>query len=374
MTRESTASRLFKPMPIGSHWLQQRVVLAPMTRYRADENGVILPFVKDYYEQRACMPGTLLISEATDVSPQANGEAHVPGIWSEAQIKAWRQVTDVVHAKQSYIFCQLWATGRGAETSVLEAKGLELVSSSAVPLEPGAAQPRELSGQEIEEYISDFAKASRNAIDAGFDGVEIHGANGYLVDQFTQASCNQRMDEWGGSIPNRARFALEITQAIIEAIGADHVGIKLSPWSQYMGMGTMSDLMPQFEYLVRELRQMDIAYLHLANSRWLDETKSHPDPHHKSLVRVWGPSKPVILAGGYNASTACELVDTIFERYPLIAVAFGRYFVSNPDLALRVKTGISLQAYNRKSFYSTLSKTGYLDYPFSAEFLTQHES
>ena len=342
--------------------------MAPTTRYRADESNTPLPLVKEYYGQRASVPGTLLISEATDISAPATGYAHVPGIWCAKHIQAWKDIVGRVHSKGSFIFCQLWATGRAADPDVLEAKGLELVSSSAVALEDGPT-PRALADAEIYQYINDFAQAARNAMVAGFDGVEIHGANGYLIDQFTQTPCNQRSDQWGGSIANRSRFLLEVTRAVVAAIGAPRVGVKLSPWSQYLGMGIMDDLVPQFEYLISELKECDIAYLHLANSRWLDEENAHPDPHHKAFVKAWGTEKAVILAGGYDAESAQQLVEELYKGYDNVAVAFGRFFISNPDFAFRVKEGIQLQGYDRSSFYTTLSATGYLDYQFSPEFL-----
>nr|AFM84626.1 FgaOx3 [Penicillium commune] len=368
MTKTTQNSMLFNSLHVGSCELQHRLIMAPTTRYRADDSSTQLPFVKEYYGQRASVPGTLLISEATDISAPATGYAHVPGIWCAKHIHAWKEIVDEVHSKGSFIFCQLWATGRAAEPDVLEAKGLELVSSSAVALE-GGPTPRALVDAEIYQYINDFSQAARNAMEAGFDGVEIHGANGFLIDQFTQASCNQRSDQWGGSIVNRSRFLVEVTKAVVAVIGAPRVGVKLSPWSQYLGMGIMNDLVAQFEYLISELKGCDISYLHLANSRWLDEDKVHPDPHHKAFVQAWGTEKPVILAGGYDAESARHLVEELYKGYDNVAVAFGRFFISNPDLAFRVKEGIQLQCYDRSSFYTILSAKGYLDYQFSPEFL-----
>lgn len=206
--------------------------MAPTTRFRADGQGVPLPFVQEYYGQRASVPGTLLITEATDITPKAMGYKHVPGIWSEPQREAWREIVSRVHSKKCFIFCQLWATGRAADPDVL-ADMKDLISSSAVPVEEKGPLPRALTEDEIQQCIADFAQAARNAINAGFDGVEIHGANGYLIDQFTQKSCNHRQDRWGGSIENRARFAVEVTRAVIEAVGADRVGVKLSPYGRH---------------------------------------------------------------------------------------------------------------------------------------------
>ncbi|KAJ5799256.1 uncharacterized protein N7518_001324 [Penicillium psychrosexuale] len=364
---------IFKPLALGKCQLQHRIVMSPTTRYRADEAAVPLPFVKEYYAQRASDPGALLITEATNICPNSVGEAHIPGIWSKTQCEAWREVVSQVHAKECYIFCQIYATGRSADPELLASRGFEQVSSSAVAAEPGCQPPRALDEEEIQKYVSDYAQAARNAIEVGFDGVEIHGANGYLIDQFTQASCNQRTDEWGGDIPNRARFALQVTMAVINAIGPDRVGMKLSPWSQYSGMGIMGDLVPQFEYLILQLRQLGIAYLHLANSRWLDQMTTHPDPNHLTFVKVWGRSLPVILAGGYDATSAPEVIEMVYADYDNVAIGFGRYFTSTPDLPFRMKNGIALQKYDRSSFYTCLTKTGYLDYPYSPEYLCQKQ-
>jgi NADPH2 dehydrogenase/chanoclavine-I aldehyde reductase len=343
-----------------------------MTRFRAGDSAVPLPFVKDYYAQRASVPGTLLITEATAISPQAKGFPNVPGIWSREHIETWKEVVDAVHSKGSYIWIQLWATGRSAEMEVLTANGHDLTSSSAVPVEPGERIPRALTEAEIEQYIREYVQAAQNAIRAGFDGVEIHGANGFLIDQFFQASCNQRTDRWGGNIENRARFGLEVTRRIIAAVGADRVGMKLSPWSTFQGMGTMSDLVPQFEHVISRLSDMNIAYLHLANSRWVED-ESHPDIDNVTFVRMWGSSRPVLLAGGYDANSAMGIVDRSYPGYDNVAVVFGRLYISNPDLPYRLREGIPLQEYDRDTFYIPFSDKGYLDYPFSKEFLASSQ-
>ncbi|KAH8599568.1 chanoclavine-I aldehyde oxidoreductase [Bisporella sp. PMI_857] len=359
----SDFSKLFNTMQVGRCNLQHKMVLSPMTRFRADSSGVPLPSVKEYYAQRGCIPGTLLITEATAISLQSKGFPNVPGIWTSEQIHAWKEVVDLVHSKGSHIWLQLWATGRCSEAEVVEANGFDVVSSSAVPIPPepdvleDPAVPRALTESEIEKFIVEHAQAAYNAVNiAGFDGVEIHGANGFLIDQFLQSSCNQRTDQWGGSIENRARFGLEVTRKIIDAIGADRVGMKLSPWSTFQGMGTMTNLVPQFEFIISRLRDMNIAYLHLANSRWVEE-KDNPDFNNGTFVRIWGKSKPILLAD-----------------YDNIAIVFGRLYLSNPDLPFRVKNGIALEMYDRATFYIPSSDKGYVDYPFSEEFLVWERS
>jgi len=360
-------SQLFTPLCLGKCKLQHRVAMSPLTRFRADDLSVQMPFVKEYYGQRASVPGTLLISEATAISSKAVGFSNVPGIWSVAQIQAWKEIADCVHSKGSFIFLQLWATGRSVQPERPPSDSFDFASSSAVPIEQGDPLPRELTEEEIHVYIEEYAAAARNAIAAGMDGIEIHGANGYLIDQFTQASCNQRTDKWGGSIENRARFALEVTKAVVAAVGPDHVGIKLTPVGKIQGMGTMLDLVPQFQYLISKLREMGLAYLHLANSRWLEHIPQETE-NNEIFVRLWGNASPLILEGGYDTISAQEEVDVCYKGYN-IAIAFGRFFISNPDLPFRVKMGINFQEYNRDHFYTPLSKQGYIDYPFSAEFL-----
>ncbi|OTA60876.1 putative oxidoreductase, partial [Hypoxylon sp. EC38] len=362
------SSSLFKPLQIGQCFLEHKLVLSPMTRFRADDSAVPLPIVKEYYAQRASVPGTLLITEATAISPRAKGFANVPGIWTPEHVHAWKEVVNAVHAKGSYIWLQLWATGRSAEVEVLAANGFDLTSSSAVPAGPDEPTPRALIEAEIETYIEEHVQAAKNAILAGFDGVEIHGANGFLIDQFFQASCNKRNDGWGGNIERRSRFGLEIASKIVDAIGAHRVGMKLSPWSTFQGMGTMDDLTSQFEYVITRLSEMDIAYLHLANSRWVEDI-THPDADNKTFVQMWGESRPVLLAGGYDAELARRVVDETYVGHDNVAVGLGRLYISNPDLPFRVKHRLPLEQYDRDTFYVSCSEKGYLDYPFCEEFL-----
>ncbi|CAG8417253.1 unnamed protein product [Penicillium salamii] len=195
-------SRLFEPLKIGTLQLNHRVVMAPLTRFRADNAHVPLPIVSTYYGQRASVPGTLIISEATFISPRAGGYPNVPGIWNSEQIAAWKEVTNAVHEKGSVIFLQLWALGRVAVPEIAKTEGFDVVSSN-----------------EIQIFVAEYAQAARNSIEAGFDGVEIHGAGGYLIDQFTQNNCNKRDDEYGGSIENRSRFVLEVASAVSNAVG-----------------------------------------------------------------------------------------------------------------------------------------------------------
>jgi 2,4-dienoyl-CoA reductase-like NADH-dependent reductase (Old Yellow Enzyme family) len=341
--------------------------MAPLTRLRADENHVLLPLAKKYYEQRASVPGTLLIAEATLISPSSGGIPHAPGLYTEPQIQAWKEVTDTVHAKGSYIYCQFVALGRAADPTVLQKEGgYEVLAPSAIAMEDGKPVPGELSEEQIRDIIRDFGIAAKNAIRAGFDGVEVHGANGYLVDQFLQDVTNQRTDGWGGSVENRARFAVEIAKEMVAAVGADRVGFRLSPWNTWQGM-KMADPVPQFGYLVERLKELKIAYLHLIESRVINNIDCEKAEGIEFLLDIWGKTSPVLVAGGYKP----ENVDAAFEEYKGndVAVVFGRHFLANPDLPFRLKHQLPLNKYDRNSFYAAMQEAGYADYPFSAEFL-----
>lgn len=369
-------SKLFSPLQVGSCQLQHRVIMAPLTRFRADENYIPIPAAKEYYAQRASVPGTLVIAEATYISPKAAGYPNAPGIWSLEQIARWKEITNSVHAKGSFIFLQIWALGRCSDPEMLKADGFDLVSSSPVPIQEGDPVPRELSESEIHEYIGNFAQAARNAIAAGFDGVELHGANGFLIDQFTQDTCNQRTDSWGGNIENRARFAVEVTRAMVNAIGADRVAIKLSPWSPDQGM-RMNGLTDQFTQLISKLKDLKLAYLHLTNPRVSPEETEPLAPAEETatddnapFIQAWGNISPVLLGGGFSADSAKTALDVDYPNHQ-IGTVFGRFFISNPDLPLRVKDGIPLTHYNRDTFYTPLSEKGYVDYPFHESVQTQ---
>jgi NADPH2 dehydrogenase len=360
------SSRLFEPLKLGNLTLQHRIAMAPLTRFRADDSHVQLPFTPTYYGQRASAPGTLLVTEATFISAQAGGYPNVPGIYNSAQIAAWRKVTDAVHAKGSYIFLQLWALGRTANAKFLKSEGYDLVSSSPIPVSKDAEAPRELTKEEIKSFVADYAQAARNAVEAGFDGVEIHGANGYLVDQFLQDVSNTRTDEYGGSVENRSRFALEVAGAVVDAIGAEKVGIRLSPFSTFQAM-KMDDPYPQFTHVLEGLKKLKIAYVHLVESRISGNADIEATEKVDRLLDVWGNTSPVLLAGGFRPDSARRAVDEEYKDRDIVIV-FGRYFISTPDLPFRIANDIELAPYNRDRFYNPKSELGYIDYPFSKEF------
>ncbi|KAF2171220.1 hypothetical protein M409DRAFT_18337 [Zasmidium cellare ATCC 36951] len=366
--------KLFTPIQIGTLTLSNRIIMAPLTRFRASDTHTILPLAAEYYAQRArAYPGTLLISEACVIHPSAGGNANVPGIYNAEQIAAWKAVTDAVHKEGGYMYCQLWALGRVANPEVLKAEGSgNVVSSSPTAYEDGAPVPRALTEDEITQYITWYALAAQNALAAGFDGVEIHAANGYLIDQFTQDTCNARADRWGGSVAHRARFALEVTRAVVDAVGADRTGIRLSPWSPFQGM-KMADPIPQFTHLTAELAKHRLAYLHLVESRISGNADVEATEKNDPLVDVWGKTSPILIAGGLTPESARRIVDEEYADKE-VGVVFGRYFISNPDLVFRVKKGVPLRKYEREVFYKVKSEVGYADYEFCEEWKREHEA
>lgn len=360
---------LFDPIQLGRIRPSHRVVMAPLTRYRADDAHSHTDLAVEHYSQRASVPGTLIVSEATEIFPAANSFPNSPMIYSQEQIRWWRRITDAVHAKGSFIFCQIWAHGRDIPPWLLESAeptGKDLFSSSAVPMGPGFETPREMTEAEILTVVDRFAQAARNAMEAGFDGVEVHGANGYLIDQFIQDVCNKRTDAWGGSIEKRARFCLEVTKAVVAAIGADRVGVRFSPFSSFQGMG-MADPVPQYSYLIRCLKNLKPAYLHLVEARVSGNADSKRTENIDFALNIWDNVSPVLVAGGFTPESAKRAVD---EKYKgkNVMIVFGRYFISNPDLPYRVRKGIALNPYDRDNFYTAQAAKGYTDYPFSKEF------
>ncbi|KAK0455479.1 FMN-linked oxidoreductase [Desarmillaria tabescens] len=356
------SSKLFHSTEVGAVSLKHRVVLAPLTRLRATKSHVPhAPLVRLYYEQRSHTPGTLLITEATVIAAKAGGMAHIPGIWNQEQTDAWREITDGVHAKGLFIFCQLWALGRPS---------FPYISASDIPVPGRSDVPLPMTVDEIKEYVDLYVQAALNAVKAGFDGVEIHGANSYLLDQFIQDVTNQRTDAYGGSIENRARFPLEIVDAVAKAIGAERTGYRISPWNSIQGMG-MKDPKPTFAYLVSEIkaRHPNFAYIHVIEPR-VNGTRSRNEGEFTSQMKndfirdIWAP-KPFISAGGYERVTAVTAAD---EKNDIIA--FGRHFLANPDMVYRLKKDLRLNAHGRSTFYrpGNVAK-GYTDYPFAEEVL-----
>jgi NADPH2 dehydrogenase len=358
-----SATKLFEPLKLGTAQLQHRVVMAPLTRLRADKDHVQLPMAVEYYSQRASSGG-LIIAEAVLISPEHGGFRNAPGIYTEAQIKRLKEITDAVHAKGGYIYAQLVSIGRVADSTILKEEGdFPLISSSATPFTEGPdSLPHALTEDEIKRAVDTFAQASKNAIKAGFDGIELHGANGYLIDQFTQDTCNRRTDSYGGSIENRSRFALEVTDACVNAIGAEHVGFRISPFSTFQGM-KMKDPVSQFSHLVQELKKQKLAYLHIIESRVINNVDCEKVEGIEPFLDIWGNTSPILVAGGFSPESAKYAVDEEYKNYET-AVVFGRHFIANPDLVVRIEKGLSLNEYDRSTFYAPMQREGYVDYPF----------
>ncbi|PIL29743.1 hypothetical protein GSI_08182 [Ganoderma sinense ZZ0214-1] len=366
----TTAPALFSPIQIGDVKLGHRVVLAPLTRYRANDAHVPTDLVVEYYKQRASVPGTLLVTEATFISPEASGMFNAPGIWNEAQIAAWKKVVDAIHEKGSYVYLQLWALGRTARPNVLHQlfPDAPYVAPSPIALSTQPDHvPRELTKDEIKQYVQWYATAAKNAVEGGgFDGVEVHGAAGYLVDQFLQDVSNKRTDEYGGSIENRARFALEVMDAIVKAVGETKAAIRLSPWMLYQDMG-MADPIPQFTYLVDQLKQRhpNLAYLHLISAGVPGSIAPKDDSQAHFIHKLWAP-RPLITTGGYDRESGLKLAEETGQL-----IGYGVLFLASPDLPSRLREDLPLNEPDFSTFFTRLEAKGYTDYPFSEEFLKQ---
>jgi N-ethylmaleimide reductase len=361
---------LFSPLQIGPYRLDHRVVMAPLTRMRAERSSLApQPLNAEYYRQRAT-PGGLIIAEASPVMVTGHGNAGTPGIYSDQQIKGWRNVVDAVHGKGGLIFLQLWHVGRVSHSS-FQPGGVLPVAPSAVPIAdlttmtahgtPAPYEtPRALETGEIAGVIEAFRQAARNALDCGFDGVEIHGANGYLIEQFLQSHTNLRTDPYGGSIENRTRFLLEVTQAVIDIWGANRVGVRLSPYGVANGSGE-ADPMPLYTHAIQSLDRLGLAYLHFIEPR--SSGAGRAEVNHQNVPSAMVLFRPIwrgvlISAGGFSG----EAADAAIAAGHADAIAFGRIFISNPDLPRRLQLGFPLTPYNRATFYGG-AEAGYTDYP-----------
>ncbi|RBQ79825.1 hypothetical protein FVER14953_08460 [Fusarium verticillioides] len=380
----STESKLWQPLKLGNTTLSHRIALAPLTRLRNDDDHLPLPLMIKYYADRASTPGTLIISEATGVSKTGEAIPNLPGITSSEQIEGWRKIYDAVHAKGSYMFQQLWDLGRAGDPDYLKKRGYKYSSSSAVQMEGKNVKPEALTEEEIWQKIGEFRQAARNVVDAGGDGIEIHGAHGYLIDQFISESVNKRTDKWGGSVENRARFLLEVIKATVEEIGAERTALRLSPFATYQAAYT-ANTWDQFGYIFNELKKTGykLAYVSLVEPRGnpatilatpkdLASDKVSPFGDRKQslefLLEMWDNQSPVIVGGGYIPDNVYDAVDESYKKWDVV-VAFGRWFISNPDLVYRLKYGVPLTPYQRDTFYARKTDKGYNDYTFSQRYL-----
>ncbi|XP_074280400.1 putative 12-oxophytodienoate reductase 11 [Silene latifolia] len=356
---------LIIPYQMGNFNLSHRVVLAPLARQRSYGN-VPQPHAVLYYSQRATNGG-LLITEATGLSNTARGYPETPGIWTTEQLQAWKPIVNAVHAKGGIFFCQILHVGRVSNQG-FQPNGQAPISSTDKPLTPQVGSngidvaqfstPRRLATDEMPSVVNDFRLAARNAIEAGFDGVEIHGAHGYLIDQFMKDKVNDRTDEYGGSLENRCRFALEVVEAVVNEIGADRVGFRISPFSDYSEAG---DSNPEALalYMAKSLSNYRILYCHAVEPRMI--TVGEKKECSQSLLPMRKAfNATFIVAGGYDRKDGNQAVSNGHTDL----VAYGRLFLANPDLPRRFELDAPLNKYNRETFYIPDPVVGYTDYPF----------
>lgn len=351
---------LFEPTRLGALELANRVVMAPLTRSRAGAGQVPSAMAAEYYGQRAS--AGLIISEATQVSTLAQGYVDTPGIFTDAQVAGWKPVTDAVHRRGGRIVAQLWHVGRVSHVSLLP-PGEVPVAPSAIRADTktfapegyvDVSTPRALDIAEIPAIVQDFRRAARNAIEAGFDGVEVHGANGYLIDQFLRDGSNKRTDAYGGSIENRTRFLVEVVQAVADGIGADRVGVRLSPVTPASDSHD-SDPQPLFERAVERLDPIGLAYLHVIEGATGGPRDVAPFDYAALRAKFHGGW---IVNNGYDR----EMAERTVREGKADAVAFGMDYIANPDLVRRLREGAPLNEANRATLYGGGAE-GYIDYP-----------
>lgn len=359
------SATLADPIRLGIIEAANRILMAPLTRSRASADGVPGKSAATYYGQRAS--AGLIVSEGICIAPGAAGNPMVPGLWSPEQIAAWTPVTTAVHDAGGVIAAQLWHTGRASHPSVqpdgqlpvgpsaIAIDGLTFAANGRTPY----VTPRALDTAEIPQIVGRYARAATNAREAGFDAVELHSANGYLVDQFLQDSSNRRTDRYGGSIENRVRLLVEIVVALVDSVGPGRVGVRISPASSFQDMAD-SDPHRLFDHVVRALAEHDLAYLHIVEpgiDGWRDARFQRESPIGSEWIRA-RYAGTIVAAGGYTAESATRAI----ESGTVDAVAFGRHFIANPDLPRRLIENLPIAEPNRETFYSG-GDQGYIDYP-----------
>jgi N-ethylmaleimide reductase len=360
----STASKLFEPYQLGPLKLPNRLVMAPLTRNRAAAGFVPGPLAADYYGQRAS--AGLLVTEATQVSQQGQGYQDTPGIYSKEQVAGWRKVTERVHARGGRIYIQLWHVGRVSHSSLqpnggapvgpsaIRAKGKTFVGGTFTDI----SEPRALALEEIPGIVEDFRRGAANALQAGFDGVEIHGANGYLLDQFAKDGANKRTDAYGGGIENRARLMLEVSKVVAAEAGAERTGIRISPVTP---SNDISDSNPQplFDHIVDRLNALKLVYLHVVEGATGGPRDIAPFDYRSLRRRFKGA---YVANNGYDF----ELANKVLEANEADLIAFGKLYIANPDLVERLQRGAPLNTPDKATFYGGSAK-GYTDYPVLGE-------
>lgn len=375
------SSRIWKPIMLGMKTLSHRIFLAPLTRYRCPD-GYPTNLVAEYYGQRTTNGG-LLITEATFIAQEAGGYKNAPGIWSSKHVECWKPVTKAVHDRGGIFYCQLWALGRVNPGK--DSKCPDVVAPSPIAADmDGGVVPKEMTIKDIARYLEHYKNSAKLAMDAGFDGCEVHGAHGYLLDQFLHSESNVRTDSYGGSLENRARFMLEAIDAVASTIGQERTAVRISPFSKFQFNGRESDPFETWGYVCREIKKRfpKLAYVSITDPRW----DADPNPEHKQEVSVdyfraifrnMDPEKigkfiekairfpdpdldhptVVLSAGGLTPSDAEEKGDLTGGL-----IGYGRIFIANPDLVYRIRNGLVLNPYDRDTFY-TEGSVGYTDYP-----------
>lgn len=357
--------KLLNPYDLNGLKLKNRAVMAPLTRARATGN-IPNDIMVEYYSQRA--QAGLIISEGTAPSPNGLGYARIPGIYSDEQIEGWKKVTEAVHKKGGKIFLQMMHTGRVSHKDNME-EGAEILAPSAIVLEGEMYTdqhgpkpypvPKEMTKEDIMQAQEEFIQAALNAIKAGFDGVEIHSANGYLADQFLNTATNKRKDEYGGSKENRSRFTLEVVEKVTDAIGSEKVGLRLSPYSAFNGTEIFNGIDDQFLYLTEQLNKFKLAYLHLVDNSSLGS----PDVSKSIFSQIREKYEGTLIRnGGYSK----EVAEKSISDNKTDLVSFGRLFIANPDLISRFENDLALNEPDNNTFY-TPGEKGYTDYPFFEE-------
>lgn len=356
--------KLLEETQLGSLELKNKMVMSAMTRSRADINGIVGDSTVQYYTQR--ISAGLIFTEAIRISEEATGSPLTPGIYTNEQIEAWKKVTKSVHDHGGLIVAQLWHTGRAGHS--IDRNGKLPLAPSPLPIQGGQhftsqglkdyETPQEVTVAEIRQTIKDYGQAAKNAIEAGFDGVELHAANGYLPNQFLAESANQRSDEYGGSIPNKVRFVVEVMQELISAVGGDKVGIKISPFHPYGNM-VLDNPIGTYTYLIEELNKLNFTYVEI-----MKRSPYFPSPSHYPAddeIELFGSmiQQTLIANAGYNKATA----EAELEKGIARLISFGTLFLANPDLPKRFEKDAALNEPDRATMFGG-GEQGYIDYPF----------
>lgn len=357
---------LFSPLQIGAVQISNRIIMAPLTRMRAGIGNVPTPLNAEYYAQRAA--AGLIIAEGTAVSQQGQGYPNAPGIYTSEQIAGWRGVTEAVHARGGKVFLQIAHNGRNSHSSFMPDGGPPFAPSAIPPNLPGFTSdfrqapieiPRALETNQVVEIVESFGQAARNALSAGFDGVELQAANSHLIDQFLEDGTNTRTDQYGGEITNRLRFLMEIVELVAASIGSERLGVRLSPFGQYGGIQDSKPLL-LFRSAIEALSPKRLAYLHLIEGRGSEiglTDELHKDALNNAQLFRGSFNGPLISAAAYTPESAAQTVKDGHAD----AVAFGRLYIANPDLVQRIGSELSLNAYDRSTFYGGC-EVGYTDY------------